>query len=419
MSLLAHTDEGREGENLLDFVLEHLRRGNGSDDGDAARVAFLEEKDRKKEKEVAERRIIPTQQYTSTKDKIPLPPICEAARVGDLNTIAKLTGIPVLYDGVGIDGDSHKSSKPNDLKDNIDIRFDLSCLSSFSKTELDSILSTITVNDRNGSIAEHWAAGGGHVTTCAYLIEVRRRVEHILFCRVADNSQEVGDESGGSRSSNISRKRKSMSINNEPRPKKLRRRDGRTSLHWSSRNGRISVLRYLLLQRPLPDVNVQTGDGTTPIHLAAYGGHVDAVRLLVHAGADISMKNAWECHVGHWAAMAVVQDDGHGVLSSSSIVDVCQFLALHGVKFHVPQKQGHTCAHKAAGAVNIQVLQWMAAKADEGGAGLSEEERSEAGAPDKGGNRPSDILEAVAAGDDEKGGVVCKIVQWMREEMGW
>ena len=41
-----------------------------------------------------------------------------------------------------------------------------------------------------------------------------------------------------------------------------------------------------LLQQPR-DPNAENEEGFTPLHFAAYCGHVELVRLLVEAGADI------------------------------------------------------------------------------------------------------------------------------------
>nr|KAG5691673.1 hypothetical protein BaRGS_014128 [Batillaria attramentaria] len=39
------------------------------------------------------------------------------------------------------------------------------------------------------------------------------------------------------------------------------------------------------------DVNAQTSNGDTACHLAAYRGHLEAVKLLVEVGADLDLTN--------------------------------------------------------------------------------------------------------------------------------
>ena len=50
--------------------------------------------------------------------------------------------------------------------------------------------------------------------------------------------------------------------------------------------GRIDRVRELLAADPA-NANVRSSDGFTPLHLAIFGGSMDAVRLLVDAGADV------------------------------------------------------------------------------------------------------------------------------------
>ena len=58
-------------------------------------------------------------------------------------------------------------------------------------------------------------------------------------------------------------------------------------LHWAAENGRIEDLKALALK--FKDVNVQDHKGYTALYAAAKAGHVDAVRLLLGAQADIDL----------------------------------------------------------------------------------------------------------------------------------
>ena len=99
-----------------------------------------------------------------------------------------------------------------------------------------------TVVDRNGSVAEHWAAGGGHVA-CVRLL-VRTRLALPDAARAPDNAKKGA--------------------------KRQRRRDGRTAVHWAARNGHANVLRALFEPEFADNFHVDepTGDGTTPLMLA-------------------------------------------------------------------------------------------------------------------------------------------------------
>lgn len=57
-----------------------------------------------------------------------------------------------------------------------------------------------------------------------------------------------------------------------------------------ARQGRAAEL-VELVQRGLP-VDVQDADGNTMLMLAAYRGHISAVRALIAVGADVDLRNA-------------------------------------------------------------------------------------------------------------------------------
>ena len=86
------------------------------------------------------------------------------------------------------------------------------------------------------------------------------------------------------------------------------------ALHLACRDGNIAIVRLLLDVRKRPhnnsDVEARsvTKDGvTTPLHLAARGGHEDCVRALLEQSADVNVRDhmgwaplhaaAWYCHV--------------------------------------------------------------------------------------------------------------------------
>lgn len=105
---------------------------------------------------------------------------------------------------------------------------------------------------------------------------------------------------------------------------------GNTVLHYCAANGLEDILKTSLgllgLQsqpsvsdtyRPL--VNHQNHQGNTPLHWAAYNGHLPAVKLLVAAGADMWIKNA----AGHLAMFEAERADKS---------DVVQFLLEAGGK---------------------------------------------------------------------------------------
>ena len=84
---------------------------------------------------------------------------------------------------------------------------------------------------------------------------------------------------------------------------------GNTMIHYCSANGLSDLLKSVLAKfgeqqesqsgkEPKRDfVNTTNKEGNTPLHWAAYNGHLDVTKLLVAAGADMWIKNA----AGHLA----------------------------------------------------------------------------------------------------------------------
>lgn len=70
-------------------------------------------------------------------------------------------------------------------------------------------------------------------------------------------------------------------------------KSGRNVLHWAAIEGRIPILTELLGRIPA-EMSLDEGDGggDTPIHLAAFYGHLPVTRLLVRAQADPNQRNA-------------------------------------------------------------------------------------------------------------------------------
>jgi len=67
---------------------------------------------------------------------------------------------------------------------------------------------------------------------------------------------------------------------------------GQTALYCAARQGKLEVI-IELLNSGLCDINIQVGDHKgTALHAASFGGHPEAVAILLWAGSDESLKNA-------------------------------------------------------------------------------------------------------------------------------
>lgn len=285
-----------------------------------------------------------------------IPPFLAAAADGDLDALRTC-----------ING-------ANTIRDNEELP-----IQSLDPKRQEHVKTLLSLRDRNGSTAEHWAAGGGHLDCVSYLLYLRDivyRESHLMNTHVSEQAHNAST-------------------------KVRRRRDGKTSLHYAARNGHNNIIDLLLARHDAPPVDARSGDGTTPLHMACYGGHPSTVKHLIEAHhADVFVVNEWECGVAHWAAMSI------GKEGEEKVIDLCEFLKKSGVNFLMQQRQGHTPLHKAAARRNRHVIEWLAKPSS-----FSEEVRKSMGVKDVGGNHPSDIWLSVD-GEEEFG-------LWMKDACGW
>ena len=224
--------------------------------------------------------------------------------------------------------------------------------------------------DRHGSCALLWAAGGGHLPACRFLVE---------DCGI------------------------------DPKTVSQRGRrayHGRTALHWAARNGHLDVCEYFVKTRGM-DVDARTGEGTTAFAWACWRGHVRVMRWLAEEGdCSYGATNAFGCNAAMWCVQGGGGGGGGGEdEGDDATLAACEYVRSLGVTFRLLNANGHSVLHKAAQRGNRAVCLWLlgydARAIDGDGVGV---ERSRSPlvdashlAPDNEGFAPSDL--ARLAGD--------------------
>ena len=118
--------------------------------------------------------------------------------------------------------------------------------------------------DKFGANALDWAAGEGHVECVSLLLP-------LFHPTISKPSLE-----------DVLQAEEDREIEKEGHKKRLKRRDGKSCLHWACRNGHNAVVAYLVdnLYSSRALHKLGTGDGTTPVHIACFGGMVDMLHFL-------------------------------------------------------------------------------------------------------------------------------------------
>lgn len=174
------------------------------------------------------------------------------------------------------------------------------------------------VRDANGSGALLWAAGGGHLAVCRFLVDE---------CGVDVHAT----ADAGARRGYV----------------------GRSALHWAARNGHLAVVRWLVEEHNA-DVDSGTVDGTTAFCWAAWQGHLPICRFLhADAGCSPHAGNLYGCNAALWAAQG------------GASLAMCRYLRSLGVAWDTINANGQGPVHKAAQRGCRHICEWLLS--DEGG----------------------------------------------------
>jgi ankyrin repeat protein len=133
-------------------------------------------------------------------------------------------------------------------------------------------------------------------------------------------------------------------IHLQPIMMNVKNMNGRTQLHHCAENGFTSSVKRLLSIR---NINVNVKDdvyGWTPLHEAAWKGHVEIIRLLLQNGAEVNAKNNYGYTPLHYAAC-----NGH--------IDILHLLVENGVDLEAQRNYGSRALHKAARYGHLPFIQ--------------------------------------------------------------
>ena len=193
----------------------------------------------------------------------------------------------------------------------------------------------ITDIDLFGSNALMWAAGGGFVRACDFLVN------------------DVG-----------------MDVN------ATSRKDGRVPLHWAARNGALKVCAWLVDHGA--DPSRASYDGDFPFHLAIWKNHLDVAEwFAAHPGFDVNTTNRWGCNAVLWACTSEATSDE----TLRMVKWLCDDL---GVSYSVVNVNGHSALHKCAIYGHGCVIDYFLTK-------ISYEDRPKYIAPDDRNQAPSEL----------------------------
>lgn len=115
---------------------------------------------------------------------------------------------------------------------------------------------------------------------------------------------------------------------------RVKGKDNWTSLHFAAWQGHLGIVK-LLVKQAGADVDGQTTDGRTPLHLASQRGQYRVARILIELGADVHITSA-----GVNTPLHVAAETGH---TSTS-----RLLIKHRTDIHAHNSAGLTPLHLAA-----------------------------------------------------------------------
>lgn len=97
-------------------------------------------------------------------------------------------------------------------------------------------------------------------------------------------------------------------------------------------------------------LQMANSDGWTPLHLAAFFGHLETAEMLVEMGADVMARSANAMHNTPLHAAAAGRNQ-----------DICALLLSHGADVAATQQAQYTALHSAAANGDVEIVRLLLA----------------------------------------------------------
>uniref|UniRef100_A0A3B5A7V4 Ankyrin repeat domain 44 n=1 Tax=Stegastes partitus TaxID=144197 RepID=A0A3B5A7V4_9TELE len=136
-------------------------------------------------------------------------------------------------------------------------------------------------------------------------------------------------------------------------------RDGKSPLHMTAVHGRFTRSQTLIQNGG--EIDSVDKDGNTPLHIAARYGHEHLINTLITSGADCTRRGVHGMFPLHLAALNAHADCCRKLLSSGRRFSImCSDSVLSaGFQIDTPDSLGRTCLHAAAAGGNVECVKLL------------------------------------------------------------
>jgi len=158
--------------------------------------------------------------------------------------------------------------------------------------------------------------------------------------------------------------------------------NGETPLHRAAYRGHIEMVKYLVLQGAY--INDIDNDGYTPLHITSYEGDIELMKYLISNGANVNAKdNIGETplHIaaeyGHLETVKYLVSQGVNLNSRDNDeqtplheaaegygrqIEVVKYLLAHGAEVNAKDENGKTPLHMASNKGNFEFVKCLVSK---------------------------------------------------------